>query len=75
MSDPVYLRDLYKCECEEGLLSSTQHFRVCKKYEKLLWQSAGLNPKPAEYNLIFLEYSAENFILLLLFEEIFNLIG
>ena len=26
MSDPVYSRDLYKCECEEGLLSSTQHF-------------------------------------------------
>ena len=42
-------------------------------YKKLLWQSAGLNPTPAELNLISFQF--DNFIFLLMFESIFNLIG
>ena len=34
MSDPVYSRELYLCDCGDGLLCSTQHYKVCRKYEK-----------------------------------------
>ena len=34
MSDPVYSKELYLCDCEEGLICSTMHFKVCSKYEK-----------------------------------------
>ena len=33
-SDPVFSKELYLCDCEEGLISSRKHFKVCKKYEK-----------------------------------------
>ena len=34
MSDPVYSKELYRCDCGEELLCSTKHYKVCKKYEK-----------------------------------------
>ena len=34
MSDLVYSRELYLCDCGDGLLCSTQHYKVCRKYEK-----------------------------------------
>ena len=35
MSDPAFSKALYECDCKEGLLSSTRHFKFCKKFDFL----------------------------------------